>query len=102
MADCMAFPATFEEFAEQYKIVDSEEIYTNGTELIPIFRVEQWLRHQEKKQIPVEPNGEYCPCCKRHLRKPKVSIGYTGKVKNRNGDAYCPSCGQSIEWGDTE
>ena len=48
MGDCMAFSATFEEFAEVYKIVDSEEIYTNGTELIPIFRVKQWLEHQKK------------------------------------------------------
>ena len=50
MADCMTFPATFYEFAEEYKIVDSQEIYTNGTALIPIFRVEQWLDHQASKQ----------------------------------------------------
>lgn len=31
MACCMTFPATFEEFAEDYKIVDSKEVYTNGT-----------------------------------------------------------------------
>ena len=43
----MTFPETFEEFAEQYKIVDSKEVYTNGTELIPIFRVKQWLEHQD-------------------------------------------------------
>ena len=43
MADVMNFPETFEEFAEQYKIVDKKEVYTNGTELIPIFRVKQWL-----------------------------------------------------------
>lgn len=49
MGDCMTFPATFEEFAEKYKIVDTEEIYTNGTELIPIFRVKQWLEHQAMK-----------------------------------------------------
>lgn len=47
MGDCMTFPKTFEEFAEQYKIVDSKEVYTNGTELIPIFRVKQWLEHQK-------------------------------------------------------
>lgn len=47
MGDCMTFPETFDEFAEQYKIVDSKEIYTNGTALIPIFRVKQWLEHQE-------------------------------------------------------
>ena len=49
MEACMMFPATFDEFAEQYKIVDSEEVYTNGTELIPIFRVKQWLEYQAVK-----------------------------------------------------
>lgn len=43
MGDVMSFPDAFEEFAEQYKIIDKQQIYTNGTELIPIFRVKQWL-----------------------------------------------------------
>ena len=47
MADLMTFPKTFDEFAEMYKIVDKHEVYTNGTELIPIFRVKQWLDHKE-------------------------------------------------------
>jgi hypothetical protein len=51
----MCFPETFAEFAEQYKITDSEQIYTNGTELIPIFRVEQWLEH---KAADAEKGGE--------------------------------------------
>lgn len=46
----MTFPATFDEFAEQYKIVDREKVYTNGTELIPVFRVKQWLEHQSDIQ----------------------------------------------------
>lgn len=51
MADVMNFPNSFDEFAEQYKIVDEQEIYTNGTELIPIFRVKQWLedRNEDRK-----------------------------------------------------
>lgn len=64
MADMMKFPDTVEEFMEQYKIVDSEEVYTNGTELVPIFRMKQWFEHlpsAETKWIPVserlpEPN----------------------------------------------
>lgn len=47
MAVMMTFPKTFDEFAEQYKIIDDEEIYTNGQELIPIFRVKQWLEHED-------------------------------------------------------
>ena len=39
------FPDTAEEFMEQYKIVDTEQVYTNGVELIPIFRMKQWLEH---------------------------------------------------------
>ena len=50
MAEMMTFPETFEEFAEQYKIIDDEKIYTNGTELIPIFRVKQWLEHEDLVQ----------------------------------------------------
>ena len=45
MADMMTFPNTVEEFIEQYKIVDTEKIYTNGTELVPIFRMMQWFKH---------------------------------------------------------
>lgn len=46
MADCMNFPATVEEFMEQYKITDTEQVYTNGIELVPIFRMKQWFEHQ--------------------------------------------------------
>ena len=45
MADMMTFPNTVEEFMEQYKIVDTEEVYTNGAELVPIFRMMQWFEH---------------------------------------------------------
>lgn len=47
MADMMQFPNTVEEFMEKYKIVDTEQIYTNGAELVPIFRMEQWFGHIE-------------------------------------------------------
>ena len=45
MSDMMTFPATVEEFMEQYKIVDDEKVYTNGADLIPIFRMMQWFEH---------------------------------------------------------
>ena len=44
--DIMNFPQTVDEFMEQYKIVDREEVYTNGAELIPIFRMKQWFEHE--------------------------------------------------------
>ena len=45
MADMMTFPKTFEEFINEYEFTDSEEIYTNGAELIPSFRVMQAWEH---------------------------------------------------------
>ena len=43
--DIMGFPETFEEYAKRYGFKDTEEHYTNGSELIPVFRVNQWLEH---------------------------------------------------------
>ena len=58
--EMMNFPDTAEEFMEQYKIVDSEEVYTNGAELVPIFRMKQWFeQHPEPHWIPVTEN---CDC----------------------------------------
>jgi len=45
MSDMMTFPNTVEEFMEQYKIVDDEKVYTNGADLVPIFRMMQWFEH---------------------------------------------------------
>ena len=47
MAETMMFPATFDEFAEQYGFKDKHEVYTNGSDLIATFRVRQWLDHVE-------------------------------------------------------
>jgi hypothetical protein len=52
------------------------------------------------RHTPRKPHsGVYCPSCKRHLRCPTTKNTYTGKVKNRAGDNYCPKCGQAIDWG---
>ena len=51
MSDIMMFPKTVDEFMEQYKIVDSDEVYTNGAELIPIFRMKQWFEHIDTEPV---------------------------------------------------
>ena len=45
MGDCMSYPETIEEFIKEYSFKDTEEIYTNGAELIPVFRVMQAIEH---------------------------------------------------------
>lgn len=49
MADKMEFPKTMREFIVNYSFKDSAEVYTNGAELVPVFRVEQALEHYEKE-----------------------------------------------------
>lgn len=45
MADVMTFPKSVDEFMEQYKIIDSDHVYTNGAEFVPVFRMRQWFEH---------------------------------------------------------
>ena len=56
MSECMSFPDTVEEFMDSYKIVDTEQVYTNGTEMVPIYRMRQWFQH--------EPEIVRCKDCK--------------------------------------
>ena len=43
--DVMEYPPSWEDFAEQYSITDSEEVYTNGSKLVSLFRVHQMVKH---------------------------------------------------------
>ena len=52
MGDTMTFPATVEEFMEQYKMTDTEHVYSNGTEYVPIYRMKQWFEHCRNQQRP--------------------------------------------------
>ena len=54
MCECMIFPETVEEFIEQYKFKDDKEIYTNGVDLIPVFRIKQWMYHHMTPAADVE------------------------------------------------
>jgi hypothetical protein len=43
--DEMAFPETWREFADWWSINDSEQIYSNGVDFLPMHRVEQMMEH---------------------------------------------------------
>ena len=55
----MQFPDTFEEFIKSYSFVDDKEIYTNGSELIPTFRLKQWIEHKKEGNDEWEDIKEY-------------------------------------------
>jgi ribosomal protein S27E len=88
MADMMVFPETVEEFMNQYKITDTEQIYTNGAELVPIFRMKQWFEHktEQKKgrwKDHVQDGWIYVKC-------PECNA--VQDVKSN----FCPNCGADL------
>ena len=50
MGDMMTFPSSVEDFMEQYKMTDTEHVYSNGTEYVPIYRMRQWFEHYRNQQ----------------------------------------------------
>lgn len=68
--ELMDFPDTFDELVEQNAFKDTNEVYTNGAELIPVFRVRQWIEHtiqnQNQLDMMMEPlNFEEGKSCRR-------------------------------------
>jgi hypothetical protein len=66
MNEQMEFPETFEKFAEEYGFKDDKEVYTNGSDLIPIFRVKQWLEHISTTKAESE---IHCNCTDEEIAK---------------------------------
>ena len=54
MADVMEFPNTWEEYEKIYGFNDIDQVYTNGSRLIPSFRVKQWLDHIEERKTELQ------------------------------------------------
>ena len=66
MSEQMEFPKTFEKFVKEYGFKDDKEVYTNGSDLISVFRVKQWLEHDNKlRTIEIDTAYE----CGKHANK---------------------------------
>ena len=50
MADSMEFSKDIDDFINDYSFKDTKEVYTNGSELIQVFRVQQALEHYFQKE----------------------------------------------------
>ena len=88
----MAFPETFEGFAKEYGFKDDKEVYSNGVDLIPVFRVKQWLE-QDNKLRTIEIDAAYE--CGKHANKwipcserlPEEYGNYIVTVESNDGTA---------------
>jgi hypothetical protein len=63
----MEFPKTFEEFAKDYGFKDDKKVYTNGSDLIQILRVKQWIYESDKRANKWIPVSEELPKVFEHV-----------------------------------
>lgn len=93
MGDIMAFPDTVDEFMEEHKMVDTKQVYSNGIEYVPIFRMKQWfLEHppadvRPVRWIPVterlpEDSGYYIVCAKDGARTHVSFVQYQSRYRS--------------------
>lgn len=104
-----------------FSFKDDEQFYTNGVELVPLYRVVQILEHfkvqelvdkvpyyekLESKATPKKPLFEdignirhhKCPDCGK-----TISHEVTGTVKTfSTKHNFCSKCGQAIDWSENE
>ena len=95
MADMMVFPETVEEFMYQYKITDTEQIYTNGAELVPIFRMKQWCDHKTEQK-----KGEWKITYLDHVamgERPKIFYCSVCNQCIAYPTNFCPNCGADMK-----
>ena len=84
MLEKMVFPETVEEFMDEYKIIDSDEVYTNGAALVPIFRMNQWFAHKQGSWTQTK-QGLMCSSCE------------TLQPNGHRFFLFCPVCGANME-----
>lgn len=96
MSDLMTFPDTVEEFMEQYKVTDTEQVYSNGIEYVPIFRMKQWFEHLEDASEPKKGKWSIEDC---HAATYKYCCSEC-KAHHRARYDYCPTCGARMEESD--
>ena len=98
MADMMNFPKRWEDFLHDYEFEDARRIYTNGSKLIPSFRVKQMMEHyapvrhgrwieQEKYDFGVMYD---CSICGDRI------------LDNGHSWNYCPNCGADMRGSNDE
>ena len=96
----MQFEETMEEFVDNYSFNDEQSVYTNGRDLIPVYRVKQAIDHYLPKPITPEFVVKLtdrcliyrCTNCCRGLK----SVYFLNGNYDRNN--YCLSCGSKLIW----
>ena len=93
MGDMMTFPKRWEDFLHDYEFEDARRIYTNGSRLIPSFRVKQMMEHY----APVR-HGRWVDNCIPGSMLSACSV--CGFPCGAYSFFYCPNCGARMDGDD--
>lgn len=93
MGDVMEYPCRIEDFIKKYSFRDKDEIYTNGSELIPVFRIVQafdyygtprlgkWIEDTSSNHVMI------CSNCSQSINDEYSNLPYQ----------FCPNCGSKMQ-----
>lgn len=102
--DVMNFPDNWWKFVQQYQFADKEEIYTNGSMLIPSFRVRQMVEHYFGGMVGKTSHyaERTCECVIEYAKSPidgKTIVLHRCSACHelmRPHMNYCPNCGAKV------
>ena len=98
MADMMNFPKRWEDFLHDYEFEDARRIYTNGSRLIPSFRVKQMMEHYAMVR-----HGRWIDAYPDIEPNPMFMYGICSECGFEQGISkylnYCPNCGCLMDGG---
>ena len=80
---------SLEDFMESYKMIDVEQIYSNGTEFVPIFRVKQWLEYNNinNLQSKIDRAIEYIDNNSHYYTTDTDEIGFV--IEEQKEEVFC-------------
>lgn len=123
MGDMMTFPKRWEDFLHDYEFEDDRRIYTNGSRLIPSFRVEQMMEHYAPVRhgrwaLKAHDEGDYyrwnvtAECSECCAGRKEIWAGFfpgvppyiardvaLANAKSVKLSNYCPECGARMDGG---
>ena len=93
ICEAMEFPDDWTAFIQQYEFADKEEVYTNGSMLIPSFRVAQMVEHYfGSKECEIV--GHYEASTRGEVGRERVKLS-CGHIVERHSK-YCQECGAKV------
>lgn len=99
MFNTLTFPETMEEFIEQYKVVKGENLYCDGVEFIPVFRMKEWVERLQPQKGEWIWDGDIFDLEKEYICR-KCGCYALEKDGNQIRSNFCPNCGADMREGD--